>query len=62
MTEPHPIIKPQPGILDIATYVAGESRAEGVNRVTKLSSNENPHGPSKLAIEAYAEMSGKLAV
>ena len=51
MSEPHPTIRPQPGILDIALYQGGESRLEGHVRVLKLSSNENPLGPSPKAIE-----------
>ncbi len=61
MTEPHPTIRPQPGILSIAPYVGGESRIPGANRVVKLSSNENPHGPSPRAAEAFAQAAGKLA-
>ena len=29
MTEPHPTIRPQPGILEIALYQGGESRLAG---------------------------------
>ncbi len=61
MTQPHPTIRPQPGILDIAPYVGGESRIPGANRVVKLSSNENPHGPSSRALEAFGQAAGKLA-
>lgn len=46
-------IRPQPGILEIAPYVGGESRLEGVERVIKLSSNENPAGPGDAALAAY---------
>ena len=46
-------IKPRPGIMDIAPYVGGESKATGVNRVIRLASNENPLGPSPQAIAAY---------
>ena len=53
-------ITPQPGILNIAPYVAGKSTAKGGNRVTKLSSNENPLGPSPLARAAYIEAAGAL--
>ncbi|MEQ3625094.1 MAG: histidinol-phosphate transaminase [Celeribacter sp.] len=49
-----PRIAPQPGIMDIALYVGGQSRVEGVEDVVKLSSNENPFGPSPAAIEAIA--------
>jgi histidinol-phosphate aminotransferase len=47
-------IKPNPGILDIAPYIGGESKAEGAARVIKLSSNENPFGPSPKALEALS--------
>lgn len=55
MSDPHTKIRPQPGILEIAPYVGGASKLPGVasNRVTKLSSNENPLGPSPSAKEAY---------
>lgn len=43
---------PNPGILDIAAYVGGESKAPGAARVIKLSSNENPFGTSPKALEA----------
>lgn len=45
-------IKPNPGILDIAAYVGGESKAEGAARIIKLSSNENPFGANPKALEA----------
>ncbi|MFV1440774.1 MULTISPECIES: histidinol-phosphate transaminase [unclassified Phaeobacter] len=45
-------IAPQPGILDIALYEGGAAHVKGVSNVTKLSSNENPLGPSPKAIEA----------
>ncbi|KAJ55112.1 histidinol-phosphate aminotransferase [Actibacterium mucosum KCTC 23349] len=47
-------ITPQPGILDIALYVGGASKIEGKSDVVKLSSNENPYGPSDQAKEAFA--------
>jgi histidinol-phosphate aminotransferase len=47
-------IKPNPGILDIAAYVGGESKAEGAQRVIKLSSNENPFGANPKALEALS--------
>jgi len=53
---------PRPGVLDIAAYVPGRSKApEGV-RLHKLSSNETPLGPSPAALAAFAEAGGKLAV
>lgn len=45
-------ITPQPGIMDIALYVGGKSHVDGVSNVVKLSSNENPFGPSPAAQEA----------
>jgi histidinol-phosphate aminotransferase len=47
-------IAPQPGILDIALYEGGKAHVAGVANVVKLSSNENPFGPSDLAKEAFA--------
>ena len=44
---------PKPGISDISPYVGGKSKADGATRVIKLSSNENPWGPSPKAIAAY---------
>ncbi len=54
--------QPQPGILDIAPYVAGESKAEGANTITKLSSNENPAGPSPHARAAFRDCDATLGV
>lgn len=45
---------PRPGILDIAPYIPGRSKASGAGRVHKLSSNESALGASPLAIAAYA--------
>ncbi|MGI9368854.1 MAG: pyridoxal phosphate-dependent aminotransferase, partial [Ruegeria sp.] len=53
-------ITPQPGIMDIALYQGGKSRVEGVANVIKLSSNENPFGPSPKAIEAVRETAAEL--
>ncbi len=44
---------PKPGISTISPYVGGKSKAEGASRVIKLSSNENPWGPSPKAVAAY---------
>ncbi len=44
---------PRPGILDVAPYVGGESKAAGVARVIRLASNESALGPSPRAIAAY---------
>ena len=51
---------PQPGILDISVYVGGESKIAGVGRPARLASNENPLGPSPLAIDAYMRAAGEL--
>ena len=48
----HDTIRPQPGILDIALYEGGKAHLAGVSNALKLSSNENPFGPSPLAIAA----------
>src|SRR5690349_2987066 len=45
--------QPRPGVLDIEAYVPGKSKALGVAKVFKLSSNETPLGPSPRAIAAY---------
>ncbi len=47
------LIRPQPGILDIAPYVGGKAGPAGAANAVKLSSNENPFGPSDKAKEAY---------
>src|SRR5688572_25408405 len=44
---------PKSGILDIAPYVGGKSKIEGVAEPIKLSSNENPLGPGERAREAF---------
>ncbi|SFT89053.1 histidinol-phosphate transaminase [Sedimentitalea nanhaiensis] len=46
------LIAPQPGIMDIALYQGGAAHVDGVANVIKLSSNENPLGPSPKAVEA----------
>jgi len=51
---------PQPGILEIELYVGGASTVEGVANVIKLSSNENPWGPSDKAIEAFQRAAHEL--
>ena len=43
-------ILPQPGISQIELYQGGSSHIEGVSNVVKLSSNENPFGPSDAVI------------
>ncbi|WP_306151733.1 histidinol-phosphate transaminase [Roseovarius sp. MMSF_3281] len=46
-------ITPQPGIMDIELYQGGASHVAGLSNVVKLSSNENPFGPSEAAKEAF---------
>ncbi|MDB6176984.1 histidinol-phosphate transaminase [Paracoccus sp. Z330] len=48
-------IPPQPGIMDIALYVSGESKLAGHEQVLKLSSNENPLGCSDKARTAFTQ-------
>jgi len=52
--------KPQPGIVEIAAYVAGTSTTENGCPVIKLSSNEGAFGASPAASAAYTEMSQQL--
>lgn len=52
--------KPIPGLLDIAPYVGGDSKAEGVGHVVKLSSNEAATGPSPKAMAAYRGLAETL--
>src|SRR6478609_2519903 len=52
--------QPRPGVLDIAPYVPGKSKAPGVARVFKLSSNESPLGPSPKAMAAYKAAAARL--
>tara|TARA_B100000902_G_scaffold276901_1_gene262686 strand:- start:677 stop:1762 length:1086 start_codon:yes stop_codon:yes gene_type:complete len=45
-------IEPKPGILDIALYEPGSAPKPEDQNVVKLSSNENPYGPSRKSIDA----------
>lgn len=63
MSKSHPTICPQPGILDIDVYVGGESKLDGTtNKITKLSSNENPYGSSPKAVDAFTAASADLSL
>jgi histidinol-phosphate aminotransferase len=55
--------QPKPGILDIAPYQAGKSKAAGAktDKIIKLSSNETPLGASPRAMAAYVLHTGKLS-
>jgi len=46
---------PRPGLMDIHPYKGGDSAAEGVEKILKLSSNENPLGASPKAVAALRE-------
>ena len=48
-------LKVRPGIMEIAPYVGGESSVPGIERPAKLSSNENPLGPSPKAMAAFRD-------
>lgn len=52
--------QPQPGIMDIALYVSGDSTVAGHATVLKLSSNENPFGCSPAVAPAIAATLGLL--
>jgi histidinol-phosphate aminotransferase len=53
---------PKPGILDIAPYVGGKSRIDGVSEPMKLSSNENMLGAGQLAREAFEAAVGQIHI
>jgi len=52
--------KVRPGIMDIAPYVGGEADIPGIAKPVKLSSNENPLGPSPKAMAAFREAAVEL--
>ena len=55
--------EPRPGVMEIDAYVPGKSHAPaGVTKAYKLSSNENPFGPSPHAIAAAQSVAEKLAL
>jgi histidinol-phosphate aminotransferase len=53
------LLTPNPGIMDIALYVGGESKT-GAARTIKLSSNESAFGPSPKAMKALAAMAPEM--
>lgn len=57
---PVPRPMPRPGILDIAAYVPGGSKAPGAHTIHKLSSNESALGCSPQAVAAFVETAGAL--
>lgn len=54
------LIAPQPGIMDIALYQGGAAHVAGRTDAVKLSSNENPFGPSDKAREAVIRAAHNL--
>lgn len=54
--------QPKAGIADIAAYVPGKSKVEGVANPVKLSSNENILGCSVMARTAFVEAADKLNI
>jgi histidinol-phosphate aminotransferase len=53
-------LKLRPGITEIAPYVGGEGALPGFERPAKLSSNENPLGPSPKAVAAFRAAASDL--
>jgi histidinol-phosphate aminotransferase len=51
---------PNSGILDIAPYIGGESKAQGVARPIRLASNESALGPSPKAVAAYRALADDI--
>lgn len=53
-------LQPKKGVLDIAAYVPGKSKAPADVKLHKLSSNESPLGPSPRAIDAMVSVAKNL--
>lgn len=53
---------PRPGLVDIAPYRGGTSKAPGRPGAYKLSANETPLGPSPKAVAAFVAASDSLAL
>ena len=51
---------PKPGVLEIEAYVPGGSTVPGGVKPVKLSSNENPLGPSPAAVAAFQACASSL--
>jgi histidinol-phosphate aminotransferase len=51
---------PGPGILDIAPYVGGDAKLNGIERPIRLASNESALGPSPKAAAAYRALAGEI--
>ena len=52
--------QPHTGVMDIAAYVPGRSKAAPGVKLHKLSSNETPLGPSPLAKQAFLKAAARL--
>lgn len=52
--------RPRSSVLEIDPYVPGQSKTDKVPTRHKLSSNENPFGPSQKALEAYRKAGESL--
>tara|TARA_R110002167_G_scaffold91969_3_gene247235 strand:- start:805 stop:1905 length:1101 start_codon:yes stop_codon:yes gene_type:complete len=52
--------QPNSGIMEIAPYVGGDAKAEGIAKAIKLSSNESATGASPKAIAAYKALADEL--
>jgi histidinol-phosphate aminotransferase len=59
-SEAEPGLRPQPGILEIAPYVGGESELPGIAKPIKLASNESALGPSPKAVAAFKDCAATL--
>ena len=55
------ILKAKRGVDSIKLYKGGTSKISGIKNIIKLSSNESPFGPSKMAMKAYEKTSQKLS-
>ncbi len=53
-------VPPQPGIMEIELYQGGISHIPGIENAIKLSSNENPFGPSEKARDAVIRAAHSL--
>ena len=51
---------PNSGVMDIAAYVPGKSKAPTGVKLHKLSANETPLGPSPAAKVAFASLAERL--
>ena len=59
------MLKPKPGIDTIQPYQGGKpieevQRELGITDIIKLASNENPLGPSPLAVQAIAKSAAQV--